>query len=239
MIPNELVQLGTEIVNQARERGAMLRLYGGVAVYARCPSIATHPKLQREYGDLDFIAPREDWNSLPEFFVPRGFEMKLNTPAKAVFVRGDLTVDVRDTNFRDQASFDLAPRLAIDQTTLPLADLLLLKLQRFHFAEKDIQDSIALLLDHSVTSGGDAETIDRDYICQLANRSWGLWTTVYDNTVKLEHVLDRYVSLEEAQLVWRRIELLQEVLDSKGKSLGWWLRWIPNRRLKWYRELTR
>ncbi len=236
MTPNELVQLGTEIVNQARERGATVRLYGGVAVYARCPSIATHPKLQRAYGDLDFIAPRGAWNLLPELFIPRGFERKLNTPAKAVFVRGELTVDVRDTDFRDQAFFDLAPRLALDPTTLPLADLLLLKLQRFDFTEKNIQDSLALLLDHPVAGGGDAEAIDRDYVYRLANRSWSLWTTVYDNTVKLEHIADRYVDRAEAQLVWRRIELIQEVLDGKAKSLGWWLRWIPNRRLKWYRD---
>jgi hypothetical protein len=239
MTPDELVQLGTEVVNRARERGARVRLYGGVAVYARCESIATHPKLQRAHADLDFIAAREAWQGLPGIFTASGFQMTSSSPDKVEFKRGELLADLRDPHFREQASFDLAPRLALDPLTLPLADLLLLKLQRYPFAEKDVQDSIALLLDHRVASGGDEETIDRDYICQLTNRNWGLWTMVFDNTVTLEKILDQYIEPEEAQLVWRRIELIQEVLDARGKSLGWWLRWIPNRRLKWYREIAK
>ena len=236
MVPDELVQLGTDIVNQARECGAVVRLYGGVAVHARCESIATHSKLQRAHADLDLMAAENSKMPLIELLRAMGFQAQANPVHKKEFTRGDVTVELLDTYFHGLADFDLESRLELDPLTLPLADLLLLKLQRFHFAEKDIQDSIALLLDHRVASGGDQETIDRDYIYGLTNRHWGLWTTVFDNTVTLEKILDRYVEPEEAQLVWRRIELLQEVMDGKRKSLGWWLRAIPNRRLKWYRE---
>ena len=236
MTPNELVQLGTEIVKQAQARGAVVRLYGGVAIYARCESIATHPKLQRDHADLDLVAASNARAILPELFKAQGFELHEQSPTKLIFTRGELTVDVGGTRFHEQATFDLAPRLELEPLTLPLADLLLLKLQRFHFTEKNIQDSIALLLDHRVASGGDEETIDRDYIYRLTNRNWALWTIVFDNTVTLEKILDKYIEPEEAQLAWRRIELLQEVMDAKGKSLGWWLRAIPNRRVKWYRE---
>ena len=235
MAPDELVELGTEIVREAASRTMVMRLIGGAAVYARCPSISTHPKLQRPYKDLDLVASRSGWSGLTDLFSSLGFETESVTPSRATFSRSGLTVDVRVTSYRDFYSFDFATRLSLDETTLSPADLLLLKLQRFAFAEKDIQDSTALLLDHRVSNAGEEDTIDRDYLYGLTNRDWGLWTTVFDNTVALEKILDKYLDPEEAQLVWRRIELIQEVMDSKGKSLGWWLRGIPNKSLKWYR----
>src|SRR5512133_25898 len=99
MDSDELVQIGTEIVNDARERGAVMRLFGGVAFYARCPSIAAHPKLQREYADIDFVAPTNAWQVLPDLFISRGFRMKVNSPTRATFTRGEVTADVRGTIF--------------------------------------------------------------------------------------------------------------------------------------------
>lgn len=40
-------------------------------------------------------------------------------------------------------------------------------------------------------------------------------------SITLEKVLDKYLEPEEAQLVWRRIELLQEDMDREPKSFGW------------------
>jgi hypothetical protein len=239
MTPTELVRLGTEIVSEATERGALVRLSGGLAIYARCPSIETHTSLQRSYRDLDLIADRRAWMALPDLFLARGFAMQKNTPAHAIFIREGLEVDVRGTSFEGYFSFNLAPRLALAPLTLPLVDLLLLKLQRVDFRENDIKDAIALLLDHRITDGEAEQEIDREYLYKLTNRNWGLWTTVFDNTVELEKILDKYIEPEEAQLVWRRIELIQEVMDGKGKSLGWWLRRIPNKRIRWYRQVDR
>ncbi len=236
MTPSELVRIGTDIVNSARERGATVRLFGGVAIYARCPSIESHPKLQREYKDLDFIAPVSAWKVLPDIFISRGFRMKANAHGQATFTREGLTVDLRGTAYRDYFSFDLSPRLAKDSVTLPLVDLLLVKLQRVQMAEKDIQDAVALLLDHRVADEGDEETIDRTYLYKRTNGNWGLWTTVFDNTVVLEKTFDRYLEPEEAQLAWRRVELIQEVMDARRKSLSWWFRAIPNKRMRWYNE---
>jgi hypothetical protein len=234
--PDELIRAGTNILEKAAARGVELRLIGGVAIRTRCPSTEAHPKLQRPYRDLDFVVAPAAWTGLPALFASLGFETRKATPTRASFHREGLAVDVRGTDFRDCFVFDLATRLNIARTTLPLADLLLLKLQRVEFAEKDIQDSTALLLDHRVADTEEDDAIDRVYLHTLTNKNWGLWTTVFDNTVTLEKVLDKYIDPEEAQLVWRRIELIQEVMDGKSKSFGWWMRSIPNRRLKWYRK---
>lgn len=224
MTANELVQLGTGIINKAAAQGITLRMNGGVAIYARCPGIESHKTLQREHSDLDFVAAANSWNRLAEFFTTRGWAKKSKAPTELQFIKNDVVVEVQSPTHRKDFAFDFTTRLELISLTLPLADLLLGKLARAAFQEKDIQDAAALLADHRVTDGGDEEEdINREYLYQIVNKDYRLWKTVFDNTVTLEKVLDRYLEPEEAQLAWRRVELLQEVLDAKSHSLNWWV----------------
>ncbi|MBI4672278.1 MAG: hypothetical protein HY741_11520 [Chloroflexi bacterium] len=223
MTANELVQWGTEIVNAAAAQGITLRLSGGVAIYARCPSIETHKTLQRHNADLDFVAAANGWSRLTEFFTTRGWTKKSDAPTEIKFVKNGVTVEIQSPTQREDFAFDFSTRLDVTPLTLPLADLLLIKLARVNFKEKDMQDAAALLVDHRVTDGGDeAEDINREYLYHIINKDYHLWKTVFENTVTLEKGFDKYLEPEEAQLAWRRTELLQEVLDGKRHSLSWW-----------------
>lgn len=223
MTTNELVQLGTAIVQDAEARGITLRLIGGVAIYARCPSIATNPKLQRANADLDFMVGADAWQRVGEIFTARGYAKRDESAREQHFIQDDVTIEVAHPQFREDFELDFSARLPVTPLTLPLVDLLLMKLARIKFADKDFQDSAALLVDHRVTDGGDPQDeIDRTRLYQVANADYRLWKTIFDNTVTLEKSFDKYLEPEEAQLAWRRIELLQEVLDSKSHSLGWW-----------------
>lgn len=223
MIVNELVTLGTELVHDAQQRGMTLRMIGGVAIYARCPSIETHKSLQRVNKDLDFMVAADGWQRVGEIFTARGFSKKDESATQQHFVKEDVEIEVSGTQYCEDFAIDFSKRLNLIPLTLPLADLLLIKLARVNFKEKDIQDSAALLVDHRVTTGGDEEEeINRECLYQIANAHFSLWKTVFDNTVTLEKIFDKYLEPEEAQLAWRRIELLQEVLDGKSHTLGWW-----------------
>jgi hypothetical protein len=220
---NALVQLGTDIAKDAAGQAITLRMNGGVAIYARCPSIESHTTLQRTYADLDFVTAAEAWNRLSDFFASRGWTKKSDAPTEMRFAQNDVTVQVQSPTHREDFALDFSARLTVTPLTLPLADLLLVKLARVNFKEKDIQDATALLVDHRVTDGGDEdEDINREYLYRVVNQEYRLWKTVFDNTVTLEKVFDKYLEPEEAQLAWRRVELLQEVLDGKKHSLGWW-----------------
>ncbi len=221
---NELARLGTEIVNEAAAQNMTMRMHGGVAIYACCPSIESHTTLQRAYSDLDFVAAADAWARLPEFFNARGWAKKADAPTEIKFGKDNVMVEVQSPTHRKEFAFDFSSRLTLAPLTLPPADLLLVKLARVKFQEKDIQDASALLVDHRVVTGGDEEEdINREYFYHVVNRDYRLWKTVFDNTVTLEKVFDKYLEPEEAQLAWRRIELLQEVLDSKSHSPGWWM----------------
>lgn len=222
--PDELVRLASDIVKETDKRGLLVRVFGGVAIYTQCPSIKTHPSLQRSYTDLDFLASPTEWDAITHVISEKAFLVKEKTSSKLTFQRGNLVVDVRPPIYREDFSFDFSRRLAITALTMPLSDLLLGKLARRTFKDKDARDAAALLLDHRVMTGGDEqEVINREYLYQTINRDYGLWKTVFDNTVILEKTFDLYLEPEEAQLAWRRIELIQEVLDGKSHTPNWWL----------------
>jgi hypothetical protein len=206
------------LVNAAKQRELTLRVIGGVAVYATCPSIETHPKLQRTIKDIDFLAPRGDWHALEWIFAANGLQLRAKENDSWIFDKDALTVELCDPNF---GFVDFARRLTLASPTLPLTELLLIKLSRRPFEARDIQDAIALLLDHRVTRGEAEGQINHEYIARLCARDWKLFHAVYDNAVTLEKILDQYIEPEEAQLVWRRIELIQGDLDQQPKSFGW------------------
>jgi hypothetical protein len=206
------------LVNAAKQKELTLRVIGGVAIYAMCPSIATHPKLQRTIKDVDFIAPRGDWNTLEGIFAANDLKLRAKEKDNWIFDKDGLTVELCDPNF---GFANFARRLALASPTLPLTDLLLIKLSRRPFEARDIQDAIALLLDHRVARGEAEGQIDHAYVAKMCARDWKLFHAVYDNTVTLEKILDQYIEPKEAQLVWRRIELLQGDMDQQPKSFAW------------------
>lgn len=225
----KLARLARELVAAAGEKNIVLRVLGGVAVYIACPSIETHPSLQREIKDIDVTARRSDFSTLEQVFAADGAVLGKRESSQITFQKAGIEIEVSAPDFKEDHRIDLAPRLELEVPTLTASDLLLVKLQRDKFADKDIKDSIALLLDHRVAKGQVEGQIDQEYIARLCGRDWGLFTTVYDNTVTLEKVLDKYLEPEEAQLVWRRIEQIQGEMDKEPKSVGWMLNQIIHR----------
>ncbi len=222
-------QFAKALVTAASEKKLTLRVLGGTAVYIACPSLETHPSLQRSVNDVDLVAPRSQFDALASLFADRGCKPISQTRQEWKFESGGIELELTPPDFTEDHRIDLASRLSLASPTLPISDLLLIKLQRVKFAEKDIQDSIALLLDHRVAAGDDQQQIDQLYMAKLCARDWGLFTTVYDNTVTLEKVMDKYVEPEEGQLAWRRIELIQGEMDRQPKSLGWMINQIIRR----------
>jgi hypothetical protein len=218
MTNEQMAVLAKTLVDAASQKNLTLRVLCGTAIFMTCPSIETHPALQRKLGDLDFVAPSKDWDALADIFATHGLAIRTKETAHWILEKDGITVDLCDPKFNHA---DLSARLALASPTVPLADLLLIKLQRTPFVEKHIQDSIALLLDHRVVRGEAEDQINHEYIGKLCAGNWRLFTTVYDNTVTLEKILDKYLEPEEAQLAWRRIELLQADMDQQPKSFGW------------------
>src|SRR6266496_761147 len=112
MTTNELVQLGTELVNDAQKRGITLHMLGGVAIYAQCPNISENPRLQRANADLDLMVAADAWSRVGEIITPRGFTKKDESTTEQHYVKGDVTIEVSHPHFREDFNFDFSARLA-------------------------------------------------------------------------------------------------------------------------------
>ncbi len=176
--------LAKSLVDAASQKNLTLRVMSGVAVYLTCSSIETHPALQRKILDIDLVAPVGAMGCARRNFEIEWRDRGRKKSANAwVFDKNGIQIELCDPKF-DYA--DLSPRLTLASPTLSMTDLLLFKLQRRPFEERDIQDSIALLLDHRVAKGQAEDQIDHEYIAKLCANNWNIFHRVYDNTVTLE-----------------------------------------------------
>ena len=129
-------------------------------------------------------------------------------------------------------------RLEVDEPTVPLAELLLEKMQIVKINEKDIIDSIMLLREHEIGKT-DEETINGERIAQLCCAEWGLWRTV---TMNLDRVAKYTATAEKLQEqdrknIHSKIDKLLRRIEEEPKSTSWRFRARIGEKRKWYRDV--
>jgi len=134
---------------------------------------------------------------------------------------------------RDRLREPLA-RLARERLTLPLAELLLTKLQIVQINEKDIRDICALLLDHPF-AGTDDEAINLPRVAEVCAEDWGLWKTVSLSVRKVQDFCDAYdLDATHKLTIVERLNVLQKALDETPKPLKWKMRAAIGEKVQWY-----
>jgi hypothetical protein len=239
-IHDDIEQEARRIVATGQAQGLPLRLLGGLAVRMHAPS-ASHRALARSYPDIDFVAPARRSHAVEALITGLGYEPNknfnlLNGDSRLLFYdRGrSRQIDVFVGQFEMCHRLPIAERLDKDPLTVPLAELLLTKLQIVHMNEKDIRDISALLLDHPLGEN-DEETINLSRIIRLCAEEWGLWKTVSLSLEKVQAFCDGYDLEASAKLIIiERLGLLRTSLDSAPKSLKWKMRAAVGERVQWY-----
>ena len=236
----------TRLVGAAGAIGVPLRVLGSVAVALHCPdSSALLPSFDRTYADIDFAAYRGDGMRLTDLLTELGYvdrrEVYITSEgARSIFdePRRQIHLDV----FYDRLEFchviPLAGRLEADDPTIPLAELLLSKLQIVRINEKDVIDIILLLLDHRLANG-DADTIDIDRIARLAAGDWGLWRTITQNLSKVLALAGQYSQLDDRQRedVLAAATALKTRIDDEPKPVAWRVRARVGDRRQWWTDV--
>jgi hypothetical protein len=238
----DIVDEGTRLVREAETRGVALRLLGGVAVHLRCPEAVRRPELSRTYGDIDFAAPRRASRTVRDMlseqgYVPDSHFNALRGTSRLLFYDEEHSrqIDVFLGTFEMCHKIDLEPRVTMAGPALTPSDLLLLKLQIVELNEKDILDSLALLVQYEPVELDSPATLSTTYIAQHCANDWGWHTTVRDN---LQTVRDRASQIltapEDIGRARAGAEALVATIDGAPKSLGWRLRDKIGRRKLWY-----
>jgi hypothetical protein len=245
------------IVRVADERGLLLRLLGGMAVRAHSP--AWPARTRRVEADLDFATRGRDRAAVYQLLEAEGY-----TPDK----RHNALFGQKQAYFMDEArhrpvdvlvdrlemchTLEFGSRLAAARPTLPLAELLLTKLQIVKINRKDVLDALALLAEHPLADDdGDTDAatglgaINVRRITAITSADWGWWRTVSGNLEKLAAFLA--TDLQEGDLALEpdrpprfdpaaQVAALRSAVEASPKSTGWRLRARVGDRVRWYNE---
>jgi hypothetical protein len=230
----------------ARESGLTLRLLGAVAFARRCPNHAyLRERLGRHFTDIDFAAYGRDAEGIRAMLKDAGY---VDDPHVYVGSEGSrlvaehpgigMHIDV----FLDKLEFchtvRWKDRLEIDRETIPLAELLLQKMQIVEINEKDLIDTITLLLEFPL-GDSDVDTINIERVAQVCGKDWGWWRTLTMNLDKVRQMADHYAELtdEEKRRVADQVAAALDQIEAEPKSMSWKLRAKVGDRKKWYRDV--
>jgi hypothetical protein len=240
-----LVGAFAEIDERAERRRLALRLTGSIAVQLRCPQHAALAGPARRFADLDLVAYQRDAPEIRELMAGIGYAENrevfvVSEGRRAIFDHpvSRVHVDV----FFDRLDFchviDVRGRIERDARTLPLAELLLGKLQIVKSNTKDLLDAAIVLLEHDFGED-DGETINSARIGALCAEDWGLWRTVSGNLEKLEQFIGAAPEIgDEARArIPRQAAKLRQVIDAVPKPFAWRMRAKLGDRIRWYRDV--
>jgi hypothetical protein len=233
------------ILDAAEKAGLTVRLVGSMAILRRCPNHAFLASAGRVYRDIDFAGRKKEARDVQELLNRLGYVedrevFVVSEGGRAIF--GSASNGIHIDVFYEKLDFchpiPLGDRLKIEAPTLPLAELLLGKMQIVKINEKDLVDMMALLLEHELGES-DQSTLNAARIAKLCAEDWGLWRTTTLNLEKLERLIAGDPRLDEIQRarLAASVAALRRRLDAEPKPLAWRMRAKIGERVKWYNDV--
>jgi hypothetical protein len=235
-----IVEEAQRLLARADAAGVPLRVVGGVAVLLRAPN-GLPAELTRSYRDVDFVTAKRAAGEVStllrgEGYTPHVAFNALHGRERLLFfdeVR-DRQVDVFVGSFSMSHTIPIGDRLELEPLTVPLAELLLTKLQIVELNEKDVRDTLALLLTHPL-GDADGDCVNGAQVARLCASDWGLWRTITANLAACRARLPGYeLAPDERERIVDRFDELLERIEHEPKSRGWRLRARVGERRRWY-----
>ena len=234
------------VVEAGRERGVALRVIGALAFHHHCPTFGyIQAKLNRVYTDIDFAGYGKQNDQIRKLFVSLGYDEDLEINAfhaeggRLIF--NNPTSHIHVDVFMDRLDFchpiPWKDRLEVDSPTIPLAELVLEKMQIVKINEKDIIDTIMLLREHEIAAD-DENHINSAHVARLCADEWGLWRTTTMNLEKVRDFLPHFdLGDDDRAIVAQRVAELKTAMDDYPKGTRWKLRAKVGDKVKWYNEI--
>jgi hypothetical protein len=238
-ILQDIVAEAERVLALASRAGVPLRLLGGVAIRLRARELPA--ALDRPYKDLDFAVTKKGASAGDQVLREAGYQPHvafnaMHSHERLLYFDEDhgRQVDLFVHLFRMCHEITLGDRLEIENATVPLAELLLTKLQIIEVNEKDIRDTMLLLHGHEVAEHDD-DAVNGAHIAALCATDWGLWRTITANLERCRaHVDDYELAEEERVRIGARLDELFERIEVEPKSRRWKLRAKVGERRRWY-----
>jgi hypothetical protein len=143
-------------------------------------------------------------------------------------------VDLFIEAFRMCHEIPLGKRLEAETQTVPLAELMLTKLQIIEVNEKDIRDTVLLFHGHPIADHDDG-AVNGAQIGALCGDDWGLYRTITANLERCRgHVGDYDLPAGDRERIETRFDELLRRIEDAPKSRGWRRRAKVGDKKRWY-----
>jgi hypothetical protein len=234
------------ILQASDEADILLRVIGSLAFQMHCPKFGyLQAAMGRAYTDIDFAAYSRQTKEIRALMAGLGYAENrevfiVSSGSRAIFERPEIGIHV--DVFFEKLDFSHVilwkDRLEVDSPSIPLAEMLLEKMQIVKINEKDVIDTIMLMLEHPL-GDQDQETINIKHVAGLCSTDWGLWRTTTMNLDKVRQVARTHPVLtqEQKDRVDAQVEAALDRLAQEPKSLAWRLRARVGDRVKWYKDV--
>lgn len=249
--PEVFIEEAERLVEEARKRNLPLRVMGGMAVYMRCPPEfrevwkALKRLGDRVFTDIDFVSYGKYKEQMIDLMGSQGYRTDAQLVLHAgknrqIFYGGRVPmVEIFYDRLAMNHTLDYQGRLEADTLTVPLAELMLQKLQIVKLNDKDVKDLVVLFATHGLGSGN-AEMIDVDFVTSKYMQSdWGFYWTATNNLTRVGEALKRLNALKEDEkmAVAERIAKILQTLNDAPKTRKWKLRARVGPKVQWYNDV--
>jgi hypothetical protein len=238
----DILEEALRVTDSARVANVTVRALGGVAISLHANG-KLPPALTRPYGDIDVITTRKQGRETAKLLTSLGYTANerfnlMNGSSRLVFydLANARQVDVFVGEFRMCHQIPLADRLELEDTTVPLAELLLTKLQIVELNHKDLIDIWAIVYEHDVAEH-DEDAINASRIAELLAADWGLWRTSRQSVEEARaRLAESELPADDRSLIDERLRRLWERVEAQPKGFRWRSRAKLGDRAKWYEE---
>ncbi|MGQ9459828.1 MAG: hypothetical protein ACUVRA_01165 [Candidatus Bathyarchaeaceae archaeon] len=262
-VDNEVfIRDALKIVEEGERHKATLRLLGALAIKIHSHEYSDlHGRLKRlgnektAFTDIDLMAyskERAKVRKLMEdmlgfkhsrhFMLMHGKERLLYHHPEDLY-HVDIFFD--ELQFSHNIYFGSNPekgRLKLDFPTIPLADLILEKLQIHEINEKDIKDIVVLLRAHEIGQEDQKEIINAKYIAEILADDWGFWYDAKMNLNKVKAFAEDYcvkgiLTSEDLTDIHNKLDRIIAFIDAEPKTKKWKKREKKGTSKEWWRPV--
>jgi len=235
------------LVNEASNKGLILRVMGGVAIYMHSMAYETLWKnldrlRAKVFMDIDFVAYGKHRNNLYSFFQSKGYKtdprlMYQYGKTRHIFFGGRVPeIEIFYDKLEMNHTVPYAGRLESDSPTVPVAELMMQKLEIVKINEKDIKDLIVLIRAHELgEDDNDKMNMNVFDFVGLFN-DWGWYYTASTNLNKVKKFANEYpqLSQEDKAVVGQRVDKMLAHIEAKPKTFKWKMRAKLGTKTMWY-----
>jgi hypothetical protein len=248
------------IVEEATQKGIHLRLLGAIAIRLNSLNQADlFLRLDRlnaedKFTDIDLAAYSKERAEVRRLLQGLDFavnqqSLMMHGNSRMIFENAQkgYSIDVffDRLRFSHDVEFGRDPhegRLGLHPLTLPLADLVLEKLQIHEINEKDLKDLVLLFAANSIGNMERETVINGRHIASTLSNDWEFWYEAKLNLEKLQkfvanYVGDKRVDAQVGTTIRGRIEELTRLIDEEPKSKDWQKRSKAGPQKKWWRDV--